>query len=119
MKRALQVVAQAAKDVCCGGPGVPRLGATAAERYARIFRALGDETRLEIVTMVARAGRALCVCDVERAFDLSQPTISHHLKVLREAGLVTSERRGTWVYYALDRDAVAQIAQLCLLVHGG
>jgi len=119
MKRALQVVAEAAKQVCCAGPSVPRLGAAAGERHARVFRALGDQTRLEIVAMIARAGRALCACDVEREFELSQPTISHHLKVLREAGLVTSERRGTWIYYALDRGTVGELAQLCLLVHGG
>ena len=82
-----------------------------ATRTARLFKALGDETRLTIVAMLARAGCAQCVCEIEPKFNLSQPTISHHLKVLRDAGLVETERRGTWVYYSLKRDAVALVLQ--------
>ena len=75
--------------------------------YAGRFKALSDETRLEMLGLLAAAeGHSLCSCHIEERFDLSQPTISHHLKVLREAGLVTSERRGSWVYYALDRRAL-------------
>jgi len=74
--------------------------------FARLFKALGDETRLEMLGLLAGAPEGeLCVCDLEQHFDLSQPTISHHLKVMREAGLLSSERRGTWVYYALVREA--------------
>ncbi len=75
-------------------------------RVARVFKALGDETRLAIVTMLARAGCAQCVCEIEPRFNLSQPTISHHLKVLRDAELVSTERRGTWVYYSLRRETL-------------
>lgn len=72
--------------------------------YVRLFKALADDTRLEIIAFLAAAdGGELCVCDIEANFDLSQPTISHHLRLLREAHLVNSERRGTWVYYTLDR----------------
>ena len=66
------------------------------------MRALGDVTRLEIFRLVAAQPGPICVCDVVDRFDLSQPTISHHLRVLREAGLVTVSRRGVWAYYAVD-----------------
>jgi ArsR family transcriptional regulator len=72
-----------------------------------MFRALGDATRLEMVGLLAAQGKELCVCELEAHFELSQPTVSHHLRILREAGLVSSERRGTWVYYALE-DSVRQ-----------
>lgn len=70
-------------------------------QYAVAFKALGDPTRLEMVDLLARAEGSLCVCDIESRFDLSQPTISHHLGLLRKAGLVTTERRGTWMHYRL------------------
>ncbi len=69
---------------------------------ARVFKALGDPVRLRLLSMIATSrGDEVCVCDLTPAFDLSQPTISHHLRLLREAGLISSERRGTWVYYRL------------------
>jgi ArsR family transcriptional regulator len=77
--------------------------------HAALFKAVGDETRLEIVALLAEASEPLCACDIEGHFDLSQPTISHHLKVLRKAGWVASERRGTWIYYTLDREALARV----------
>ena len=83
-------------------------GAEAAE-FAVMFKALADPVRLRVLSAIAaRAGGEVCVCDVSDGLDVTQPTISHHLKVLREAGLVTSERRASWVYYrvvpqALDR----------------
>lgn len=85
-------------------PKRSKLPAAATKAYAGIFKALGDETRMEIVGLLAKAGGEMCVCEIEPRFELSQPTISHHLRLLREAGVVTSERRGTWVYYALDRN---------------
>ncbi|MFD9669767.1 ArsR/SmtB family transcription factor [Rhodococcus sp. NPDC059968] len=79
--------------------GEPLQAAPAVE-LARMFRALGDPVRLRILSIVASHARGeACVCDISSTFDLTQPTISHHLKVLREAGLLDSERRGTWVYY--------------------
>lgn len=83
---------------------------------AAVLRALGDPTRLAIAAMLARESGPLCVCHVEAQFDLSQPTISHHLRVLREAELVTTEKRGTWVYYALDRARVDRVPGLAALL---
>ncbi len=78
---------------------------------ARMFKALGDPVRLRLLSMVAsHDGGEACVCEVTPAFDLSQPTISHHLRVLREAGLLECERRGTWVFYRVVPAALAQLA---------
>jgi len=88
-----------ASGACCPGPR--RLRARATAGYAQLFRALGDATRLELVGILAARGRELCVCELESHFDLSQPTVSHHLRILREAGVVSAQRRGTWVYYSL------------------
>ena len=76
---------------------------TAAAGLALVFKALGDPVRLRLVSLIgAHQGGEVCVCELTEAFDLTQPTISHHLKVLRGAGIITSERRGTWVYYRLE-----------------
>lgn len=72
---------------------------------AALFQALGDEHRLAILASLAQADGEICVCDFTENLPLNQPTVSHHLRILRESGLVTSERRGTWVYYRLARDA--------------
>jgi ArsR family transcriptional regulator len=69
---------------------------------AELCKALGDSTRLQMLQLLAGARRALCVCELESQFDLSQPTVSHHLKILRDAGLVQATRRGTWVFYELN-----------------
>jgi len=83
-------------------PLSPPLPPAAAVHYARFFRALGDETRVQIVRLLAAQSEPLCVCHIESAFGLTQSGISYHLRVLREAGLVLTERRGTWIYYRLD-----------------
>jgi len=76
-----------------------------------MFKALGDPVRLRMLNLIAgHEGGESCVCDISPAFDLSQPTISHHLKVLREAGLLDCERRGTWVYYRVIPSALAQLS---------
>lgn len=83
-----------------------------------MFKALGDPVRLRLLSLVAsHAGGESCVCDISPSFDLSQPTISHHLKVLREAGLLDCERRGTWVYYWVVPTALQQLSAV-LLVDG-
>jgi ArsR family transcriptional regulator len=84
-------------------PSMTKTTASATAGYAKLFRALGDATRLEMVGLLAASKKELCVCELEAHFDLGQPTVSHHLRILREAGIVSSERRGTWVYYALER----------------
>lgn len=76
---------------------------------AALFKALGDAHRLTILATLARAEDEVCVCDFTEALPLNQPTVSHHLRILREAGLVTSERRGTWVYYRLAAGARARL----------
>ena len=77
-----------------------------------MLRALSDETRLQIATLLASADGPVCACDIEARFDLAQPTISHHLKVLREAGIVSGEKRGSWVYYVLDKTRVDELRAL-------
>jgi ArsR family transcriptional regulator, arsenate/arsenite/antimonite-responsive transcriptional repressor len=79
------------------------IGESAAAGLAQVFKALGDPVRLRLLSLIgAHQGGEVCVCELTDAFDLTQPTISHHLKMLREAGIITSERRGTWVYYRLE-----------------
>ncbi|MFL6239326.1 MAG: ArsR/SmtB family transcription factor [Actinomycetes bacterium] len=87
------------------------MNADQAEYVAGLLKALADPVRLRLMSMIAAADEA-CVCDLTGPFDVSQPTISHHLKVLREAGLVDSERRGTWVYYRARRAALDQVGGL-------
>ncbi|MPZ79694.1 MAG: metalloregulator ArsR/SmtB family transcription factor [Actinophytocola sp.] len=84
---------------CCAPLTAAPLAVDQADSVARMFKALGDPVRLRLLSLITSAGGEVCVCDLTAAFDLTQPTISHHLKVLREAGLVDSQRRGTWVYY--------------------
>jgi ArsR family transcriptional regulator len=90
--------------ICCTSDEPP-LARDAAEALAGTFKALADPTRVAIVNRLTTA-EAVCVCDLTAAFELSQPTVSHHLKILRDAGLVEAERRGTWAYYRLVPDAI-------------
>ncbi|HEY8425667.1 MAG TPA: metalloregulator ArsR/SmtB family transcription factor [Limnochordales bacterium] len=85
---------------CCAPVTPARATPAELARWARIFRALADPTRLGILALLQAQQEPLCVCDIVAQFPQGQPTISHHLKVLRDAGLVTAERRGPWVYYA-------------------
>ncbi|HSX21798.1 MAG TPA: metalloregulator ArsR/SmtB family transcription factor [Gaiellaceae bacterium] len=94
--------------VLCCGPGTPALGEGERDELAARFKALADPTRVAIVNRLAAADE-VCVCDFVAALDLAQPTISHHLKVLREAGLVEASRRGTWAYYRLVPEAVGAL----------
>src|SRR5947199_7754804 len=96
--------------VLCCGPGTPPIDEVESESLAARFKALADPTRVAIVNRLAAADEC-CVCDLNAAFDLSQPTISHHLKVLREAGLVEASRRGTWAYYRLVPEAMRELRQ--------
>ncbi|UCM90458.1 ArsR/SmtB family transcription factor [Streptomyces marincola] len=98
---------------CCPGLLTAPLDEEQAAELAPVFKALGDPVRLRLLSMIAsRAGGEVCVCDLTPAFDLSQPTISHHLKLLRQAGLIDCERRGTWVYYRLVPGATDRLAGL-------
>lgn len=86
---------------CCAGLSAAPLDDAQAAELAKVFKALGDPVRLRLMSMIASRGEGgeVCVCELTPAFELSQPTISHHLKLLRQAGLIDCERRGTWVYY--------------------
>ncbi|MGW1132332.1 ArsR/SmtB family transcription factor [Streptomyces griseoluteus] len=96
---------------CCPGLLAAPLDEGQAVELAKVFKALGDPVRLRLLSMIAsRAGGEVCVCDLTPAFELSQPTISHHLKLLRQAGLIDCERRGTWVYYWLVPEMTDRLA---------
>ncbi|GLY49927.1 metalloregulator ArsR/SmtB family transcription factor [Lentzea sp. NBRC 102530] len=98
---------------CCGPLSEEPLAKEQAEEMALVFKALGDPVRLRLFSMIASGPSGeVCVCDLTPAFDLSQPTISHHLKLLRQAGLVDSERRGTWVYYRARPETADRMAAL-------
>ena len=89
------------------------IGETASAGLAQVFKALGDPVRLRLVSLIgAHQGGEVCVCELSTAFELTQPTISHHLRVLREAGIIGCERRGTWVYYWLVPAALERMAAL-------
>jgi ArsR family transcriptional regulator len=92
---------------CCA-PGADPLPEGAAEALAARFKALADPTRVAIVNRLAGTGE-VCVCNFVAELGLSQPTVSHHLRLLREAGLVEAERRGTWAYYRLVPDAIEDL----------
>lgn len=91
---------------CCVPPSI---ASETFESEGLIFKAIADPYRLRMLATLARAPAEVCVCDFTGALPLNQPTVSHHLRILREAGLVTCERRGTWVYYRLAPDALDRV----------
>ena len=101
-----------ASGACCALPPSLRLSPAEAEELSAMFKALGHPVRLQMVDLLSRYAGQVCVCDVESQFELSQPTISHHLKILREAGLVAAEQRGLWVYYYLRPAAMEKLGAL-------
>jgi ArsR family transcriptional regulator, arsenate/arsenite/antimonite-responsive transcriptional repressor len=108
MSKQLPVVSLSA---CCSPLARQALSADQAVELAPLFKALADPIRLRLLSMIAsHAGGEACVCDLTDAFDVTGPTISHHLKVLREAGLITGDRRGTWVYYRVHPDVLARMS---------
>ena len=101
---------------CCAPLAREPLTGDQAVELARVFKAMGDPVRLRLLSLIAsHEGGEACVCDLTDVFDLTGPTISHHLKVLREAGLITGERRGTWVFYRVRPDALRSASQLLTL----
>ena len=95
---------------CCRPVDDDRLTASESEATAAVFKALSDPARIRIVNLLARADEPVCVCELTPVVGLAQPTVSHHLKKLVQAGLLRREQRGTWAYYDLDRDALARAA---------
>src|SRR5438093_252852 len=100
-------------EACCPAPEPP-LAAADAARLALVLKALADPHRLRMVSLLAAQppDAPLCVCEIEEGFDLAQPTISHHLRILREAGLVTVSKRGLWHYYTLRPENLAPVQRL-------
>jgi ArsR family transcriptional regulator len=113
MAKSLPVVETPA-EACCSPITESSLDTEQAADLARMFKALGDPVRLRILSRITSAAEGeICVCDITSGdFDVSGPTISHHLRVLREAGLIEGERRGTWVYYRPVPDAIKQLGTL-------
>ncbi len=94
----------------CGSPPVAALDRPEAERRAALLRALADPVRLQLLSLIsASPDQEACVCDMTAAVPVSQPTVSHHLKTLVDAGILTRERRGTWAWFRLDAAAMAGI----------
>jgi ArsR family transcriptional regulator len=103
---------------CCAPLGGPALTDDEADATAALFRALGDPARVRIVNLLATAGEACCVCELVEPVGLSQPTVSHHLKKLTDAGLLDREQRGKWAYYAINGEAMARLSSLADLTKG-
>jgi ArsR family transcriptional regulator len=95
---------------CCKPVVHPDVGRAQAERLARVAKALGDPVRVQLVDVLRKHAGKVCVCELVPLFDLSQPTVSHHLKTLRDAGIVGSERRGLWAYYYVKPEALEELS---------
>ncbi len=101
---------------CCTPLAREPMSEDRAAQVVPLLKALADPVRLRLMSLVlSHEGGEACVCDLTGVFDLTGPTISHHLKVLREAGLITGERRGTWIYYRVVPDALRQVAAVVAL----
>ena len=113
MSKSLAVLTGPETAACCPPLSAEPLSREQAELVAPLLKALADPVRLRLMSLVAsHPGGEACVCDLNEAFDLSQPTISHHLKVLHEAGLLDREKRGVWVYYRARTEALASLGAL-------
>src|SRR2546430_7809538 len=99
-----------AGEPCCEPVVYPDIERVQAERMARAAKALGDPVRMQLVDVLRKHAGKVCVCELVPLFDLSQPTVSHHLKVLREAGIVGSERQGLWAYYYVNPDSLKELS---------
>jgi ArsR family transcriptional regulator len=98
-----------AGEPCCEPLVHPDLDRAGAERLALIAKALGDPIRLQLIDVLRKHAGKVCVCELTPLFDVGQPTVSHHLRVLRQAGLVDSERMGLWAYYYVIPETLAQL----------
>ena len=102
---------RAAGERCFEPVAYPDVEGRQAERMATIAKALGDPIRLQLVDVLRKHAGAVCVCELVPLFDVEQPTVSPHLKVLREAGIVGSERRGLWAYYYVNPNALEELSE--------
>ncbi len=113
MSKSLTVLSPVDTVACCSPLSREPLSQAQAEQIAPLLKALADPVRLRLMSLVAsHVDGEACICDLNPAFDLSQPTISHHLKVLHEAGLLDREKRGVWVYYRARTEALANLGAL-------
>ena len=113
MSKSLRALRSADAVTCYSPLAEEPLSREQAEQVAPLLKALAEPNRLRLMSLIAcHEGGEACVCDLTEAFELSQPTISHHLKVLHEAGLLERSKRGTWVYYRARLDALAGLAAL-------
>jgi ArsR family transcriptional regulator len=101
---------RAAGQPCCQPVVYPDVQRRQAERIAQVAKALGDPIRLQLVDVLRKHAGKVCVCELTPLFDVGQPTVSHHLKVLRKAGIVDSERQGLWAYYYVRSDALKELS---------
>ncbi|KHK98333.1 ArsR family transcriptional regulator [Microbacterium mangrovi] len=117
----LEVTDVTAKGAACCAPLVKEpLGQADAEQLATTLKALADPARLRLLSIVASSdGQEACVCDLTEPIGLSQPTVSHHLKVLTEAGFLTRSKRGTWAYYRLVPESLDQVSALLVTAQSG
>ena len=99
-----------AGEPCCEPVAYPEVARQEAERMAAVAKALGDPIRLQLVDVLRRHAGEVCVCELTPLFDVGQPTVSHHLKVLRQAGVVDSVRRGLWAYYFVRPEALEELS---------
>jgi ArsR family transcriptional regulator, arsenate/arsenite/antimonite-responsive transcriptional repressor len=97
---------------CCEPLSAPVLSDQAASATADLFKALADPARVRIVNVLATSGGPVCICDLIEPLGLSQPTVSHHMKKLSDAGLVSREQRGRWAYFSLRRDTIETLASV-------
>ena len=97
-------------EPCCEPVAYPDIERGQATRMAAIAKALGDPVRIQLVDVLRKHAGKVCVCELVPLFDLSQPTVSHHLKVLRQAGIVESERQGLWAYYYVNPEALEELS---------
>lgn len=106
-----------ASGVVCDPSLEPRVNGEDAEALALAFKALCHPVRVQMLDLISQGGGEICGCDIERHFDLTQPTISHHLKVLRDAGLITSEARGVWMHHRVNQARVDALRDWLLALH--
>src|SRR5277367_2969704 len=103
-------------DACCRTATPPKLGAARAREYAGWFNALADPTRIRILNLLAANREPVCVCDIVKHFPIGQPTISHHLKILKKTRFVHSERRGTFMYYRVNLKCLGEFPHAARLI---
>ena len=99
---------------CCTVCDIGESPSADRQEIVALFKALADSTRYEIFRLISAQPESICVCHITDRFDVSQPTVSHHLKVLREAGLITVSRQGVWAYYQADARGIERLRSACL-----